>query len=115
MLERCFFPKETKAGETVPAPSLVISKVPLARGDSPSKARNILQETDRSAIHIPVLPRRTAKPDSSVLDFRPQLPVPPGGMGPLGQGNILAAAFQPAPELPALKYSLRKMEGPPAS
>lgn len=72
-------------------------------------------KTDRSAIHIPVLPRRTAKPGSSVLDFRPQLPVPPGGMGPLGQGNILAAAFQPAPELPALKYGLRKMEGPPAS
>lgn len=112
---RCFFPKETKAGETVPAPSLVTSKVPLARGDSPSKARNILQETDHSAIHMPVLPRRTAKPGSSVLDFRPQLPVPPGGMGPLGQGNILAAAFQPAPELPALKYGLRKMEGPPAS
>lgn len=108
--------------ERVSAPSLVISEAPAPR-EGLSKARNINYEADSSAARMPVLPRHLAKTGSlgwtweraPSWGFTPQLPVPPGRGGQLGLGNILAAAWQPAPELLRLKYGPRETEGPPAS
>ena len=60
-LSRCFFPREAQVGETVPTPSLVVSKVPPPRGEGPSKAGSIHCKADSSAVQTPMLPRHVAK------------------------------------------------------
>ena len=94
-----------------------VRSLPLAppgkppRGAGPSKARIIYYGVDHSASQMPMLSRHVAKTGSwdwtrerTPSQFHPQLPGLPGGRGPLRLGSIVAAAWQPAAELPRLKY-----------
>lgn len=118
---RSFFPKEAQVGKSVSTQSLVISKARIPRREESSKARNINSEADSSAASQTLRGDRLLGWDSG------EDPVSRGfvpsslyhlaevASWSWGMSYVLAAVWQPALELPSLKYDLRETEGPPAS